>query len=237
MELQAARTVQTYLLPQEAPSPEGFSVDALCVPASEVGGDFYQFFSHDSGDVSFVIGDVSGKGMRAAMLVSLTLGALRSIVLETKEPVQVLTRLNEVLCEEIKDQSFVTCLYGYLDAASGLFSFANAGHLYPYIHSVIPNAWKEVELPLDRFPAGLFPDVHYQVGTIALQPGDSLLLLSDGVVEARNESGEILGDDRLLEILSKASPEDLMGKIALFQGSALQADDITMISVQRLKSP
>lgn len=240
MELQAAKAVQTYLLPREIPRLAGYALDGLCIPASEVGGDFYQFFPDGSGGLSFVIGDVSGKGMKAAMLTSLALGALHSIVKETHEPVAVLSRLNSVLCDEIQDRSFATCLFGHLDPRTGAFTFANAGHLYPYHYSAESGSWEEVLLPLDRFPAGILRDAHYQSGEIVLHCGDVLLLLSDGVVEARNDNGELFGDERLLEILGSAGPRErpqlgayLAGRVASFQGGAQQADDITIMSVQR----
>ena len=240
MELQAAKAVQTYLLPREIPRLEGYALDGLCVPASEVGGDFYQFFSDGSGGLSFVIGDVSGKGMKAAMLTSLTLGALHSIVKDTHEPVAVLSKLNSVLCDEIQDRSFVTCLFGHLDPANGTFSFGNAGHLYPYHYSAESGAWSEIVLPLDRFPAGLLRDARYHGGAVVMKGGDVLLLLSDGIVEARNERRDIFGDELLIKALESAGDRErsqigpyLAGRVASFQGGAQQADDITIMTIHR----
>ena len=214
-EMAAARTVQELLIPQEKMATPGFEVDSIYSPANEVGGDFFHVETYSEG-MLVVIGDVAGKGLKAAMNVSLIMGALR----HTKEhdPAQILESLNRVL---VGTQSFTTCqaLWFGID---GEVTIANAGHLPPYLNS------QEVELP-GGLPLGVIAQVSYEKGRFFLHPGDRVLLLSDGVVEARLPSGELFGFDRLRH-MSQQSAFYLAEAAKAFG----QQDDITVLTVRRL---
>ena len=214
-ELAAARTVQDLLIPQEKLATPGFEVDSVYSPANEVGGDFFHVESVDGG-MSVVIGDVAGKGLKAAMNVSLIMGALRRT--GERSPAKILESLNRVL---VGTQSFTTCQAVWF-GIDGEMVIANAGHLPPYINS------QEIDLP-GGLPLGVLAEISYDEARFFLHPGDRVLLLSDGVVEARQPSGELFGFDRLRN-LSQQSAFYLAEAAKAFG----QQDDITVLTVRRL---
>jgi hypothetical protein len=183
-ELEAARAVQKVLIPNEVPSIPGFSVETVYQPASQVGGDFFQVIPLAVGGALIAIGDVSGKGMPAAMTVSLLVGTLRTLAYYTQSPGEILTAMNRRMLARSQG-GFTTCLVLRLDF-SGALTIANAGHIAPYLdgHEV------EVEngLPLGLAESAAYPEINIQ-----LAPETQLTLLTDGVVEARNGRGELLG--------------------------------------------
>jgi hypothetical protein len=217
-ELAAARTVQELMIPEEKPVTPGFEVDSIYTPATEVGGDFYHIQPMDGG-VLVVIGDVAGKGLRAAMNVSMLIGALRCSV--EQSPARILRFLNQVLAG---GESFTTCQAAWF-AEDGELLVANAGHLPPYLNS------QEVKLP-GELPLGVLPEVNYEEVRLYLHPGDRMLLLSDGVVEARGPSGELFGFERVHN-LSHQSAFYLADTARAFG----QEDDITVVTVRRLARP
>ena len=214
-ELDAARSVQELLIPQEKLATPGFDVDSVYSPANEVGGDFFHVRTEGSDGLMVVIGDVAGKGLKAAMNVSFLMGALRRA--HERSPAKILESLNTVLTGT---ESFTTCQAIWL-GSNGEAVVANAGHLPPYLNS------QEVNLPGD-LPLGVLPQVAYQETHFYLHPGDRLLLLSDGVVEARQPSGELFGFDRV-RYLSNQSAFYLADAAKSFG----QQDDITVLSVRR----
>lgn len=226
-ELEAARLMQRRLVPDELPAIPGCSVEACYHPAAEVGGDFYQVLATPGGAHLVVVGDVSGKGLRAAMTGILVIGALRALAARGLGPAEVLVALNEALLESHSD-GFVTCLCLQLDA-TGEVRIANAGHLAPYrnrphLAGLIPTT---TEIPVDfGFPLGIVPDAEYSETTLELAPGDSLTLMTDGVLEARNAEGELFGFERTRD-LSKQSPEEV-AQAAQAYG---QEDDITVLTL------
>lgn len=238
-ELEAARKVQAYLLPKEPPALSGYRIEGICLPAAEVGGDFYQYYRDESSGLSLVIGDVSGKGLKAAMLTSLILGALQTLIREMRNPAEVLARLNGVLCHEIRDQSFATVLFCHLDPKTGSVTFANAGHLYPFYFRASSGAWSELPPANPALPAGLAPGGSFEAGKILLAPGDRFILMSDGIVEAMSPSGELFGYERLTRAFSVATSEGidlathLMKELKEFSKEAPQADDITLVAIHR----
>jgi phosphoserine phosphatase RsbU/P len=221
-ELEAAREVQQQLVPASLPSQPGFQLRAVYRPAAEVGGDFYQVIDQDDGSFLVAIGDVSGKGLKAAMTSALALGALRALAAEKFAPAQLLERLNrEVL--RAKSGGFITCLCARV-AADGTVTLANAGHLSPYRNG------KEVVLE-PSLPLGVAPDTRYHDAAIRLAPGEVLTLLSDGVIEARNAKRELFGFERTAAI-SCDSAESIAGAAQNFG----QDDDITVLTLERMVS-
>ncbi len=215
-ELAAARTVQELLIPQEKPSTPGFEVDSVYSPANEVGGDFFHIQTVGTDGLIVVIGDVAGKGLKAAMNVSLLMGALRRT--EERSPAKILESLNRVLTGT---ESFTTCQAVWF-GANGEMVIANAGHLPPWLNS------QEINLP-GELPLGVTADLSFQEERFYLHPGDRVLLLSDGVVEARQPSGELFGFDRLRHFSQQSA-----FYLAEAAKSFGQQDDITVLTVRRL---
>ena len=215
-ELAAARSVQELMIPQEKLSTPGFEVDYVYNPATEVGGDFYHVDTTPDGGMLVVIGDVAGKGLKAAMNVSMVMGALRRST--ECSPAKILAQLNRVL---MGNESFTTCQAAWF-GANGELVIANAGHLPPYLNS------QEVVLP-GGLPLGVLPENTYDEVRLYLHPGDRILFMSDGVVEARHDSGELFGFERV---------HNLSNQSAFYIADAAkefgQEDDITVLSVRRL---
>jgi sigma-B regulation protein RsbU (phosphoserine phosphatase) len=217
-ELEAARNMQEVMLPQQIGSTPGFAIEAVYIPAQEVGGDFFRLFPCADESLLLVIGDVSGKGVKAAMLVSLIVGLLQKIVEITREPSGILSDLNTSLSGQTGG-SFATCCCALI-GPDGRLRIANAGHLSPYCHG------RELETP-GGLPLGIAPDTTYDHVDFTLGPGDRVVFLSDGVVEARSKSGELYGFKRLGAI--SIEPADLIAMAAQRFG---QEDDITVLSVE-----
>jgi hypothetical protein len=215
-ELAAARSVQELMIPQEKLQTPGFEVDSIYTPAQEVGGDFFHVETTTDGGLLVVIGDVAGKGLKAAMNVSMLMGALRRT--PDRSPGKILESLNRVL---VGSESFTTCQAAWF-GANGELVLANAGHLPPYLNS------QEIALP-GGLPLGVLPEVSYEEVRLYLHPGDRMLLMSDGVVEARQNSGELFGFDRV---------HNLSNQSAFYIADAAKAfgqeDDITVLTVRKL---
>ena len=214
-ELAAARGVQELLIPQEKLATPGFEVDSVYSPASEVGGDFFHVQTMGSEGLLVVIGDVAGHGLKAAMNVSLLMGALRRGT--ERHPARILESLNRVLSGT---DSFTTCQALWF-GVNGEVVIANAGHLPPYLNS------QEIALP-GSLPLGVLGEITYEESRFFLHPGDRILLLSDGVVEARHPNGELFGFDRIR--LFSQKPAIFLADAAKAFG---QQDDITVLTVRR----
>ncbi|UWZ84537.1 GAF domain-containing SpoIIE family protein phosphatase [Occallatibacter riparius] len=215
-ELQAASTVQQLLLQGASRSIPGFQVEPVYVPASEVGGDFYLVYPTPDGSLIAIVGDVSGKGLTAAMRVALILGALRR---ETSaEPADILGALNNALVAQ-GQLGFTTALCVRIEP-NGEFSLANAGHIPPYIDG------QEFETA-PALPLGLVADQNYETKLARLDPGEQMVLMSDGVPEARSATGELYGFARLPELARE--PAAQIAEIARRYG---QEDDITVLTIR-----
>ena len=214
-ELAAARSVQELLIPQMTKTP-GFEVDSIYNPAAEVGGDFYHVEPTMDGGLLVVIGDVAGKGLKAAMNVSMVMGALRRT--PERSPAKILESLNRVL---IGSDGFTTCQAVWF-APNGEVVIANAGHLPPYLNT------QEINLP-GGLPLGILAEISYEEVRLYVHPGDRLLLMSDGVVEARHAGGELFGFDRVHNLSNQSA-----FYIADAAKSFGQEDDITVLTVRRL---
>lgn len=215
-ELAAARSVQELMIPQEKMATPGYEVDSVYDPAAEVGGDFFHVQGTGSGGMLVVIGDVAGKGLKAAMNVSMLMGALRRI--PEQSPAKVLQALNRVVAGT---DSLTTCQAVWF-GPNGELVIANAGHLPPYLNS------QEVQLP-GALPLGVLAEAEYQEVQLYLHPGDRIMMLSDGVVEARTSTGELFGFERV---------HNLSNQTAFYVADAArefgQQDDITVLTVRRL---
>jgi phosphoserine phosphatase RsbU/P len=217
-EFEAARQVQQVLLPDRLEPCPGFHVDSVYRPADEVGGDFFQQIADGRGGMLIVVGDVSGKGLPAAMIVSMLVGAIRAEADRGTGPAALLLSLNARMRGRTHG-GFVTCLAAHLDA-SGALTIANAGHLSPYRNG------SELELP-GALPLGLLPEADYEEVSLQLKPGDRLMFLSDGVVEAQSRTGELFGFDRTGSLAMRAAHE-----IARAAQDFGQEDDITVVTVE-----
>jgi serine phosphatase RsbU (regulator of sigma subunit) len=216
-ELQAARAVQQVLIPDEIPSVPGFKIESLYRPAGQVGGDFFQILPAARGGVLIVIGDVSGKGMPAAMTVSLLVGTFRTLAHYTVSPGEILAAMNRRMLVRSKD-GFTTCLVLRADA-DGALTMANAGHLPPYCDGE--------ELAVESgLPLGLDAQSSYDETKFALRSGAQLTLLTDGVVEARSTTGELFGFARA-QAWSRKSAEQIVEAARAFG----QDDDITVVTL------
>ncbi len=237
-ELEVARLIQQNFLPKQLPELTGWEVAAHYRPAREVGGDFYDVIPLPDDQVGFVIGDVTDKGVPAALVMAATRSVLRASAQRLVEPAEVLERVNEHLCPDMPAKMFVTCLYGVLEPASGRFRFANAGHDLPYVKT----AGGSVELRARGMPLGLMVGMAYEQKETVLEPGDSLLLHSDGIVEAHDPQGRMYGFPRLKEVVGTQPGggeliDFVLRDLAEHIGpGAEQEDDITMVTVQRAAS-
>ncbi len=215
-ELEAARSVQELMIPHELLKTPGFEVDSVYNPATEVGGDFFHVQPTSDGGLLVVIGDVAGHGLKAAMNVSMLMGAMRRI--PERSPAKILESLNRVLSGS---ESFTTCQAAFF-SANGEVTLANAGHLPPYLNS------QEVNIP-GGLPLGVLAENSYEEIRLYLHPGDRVLLMSDGVVEARHANGELFGFDRVRN-LSNQTAFYIADSAKVFG----QEDDITVLTVRRL---
>jgi phosphoserine phosphatase RsbU/P len=217
-ELAAAREIQRHLVPAELPSNPNYAIEAAYLPALEVGGDFYQVFPQSNGSVMVVIGDVSGKGLKAAMTGAFAIGALDALAAEIPDPPKLLSRLNRELLRG-RDRGFVTCLCLKL-SPDGQMIVSNAGHLSPYRNSG--------ELVCEGGPPlGLFPNLVYLESRFRIDYGDVLTLLSDGVTEATGPKDEEFGDERTKAIICRSAQY-----IAAAAQQFGQSDDITVVKLR-----
>ena len=222
LEVKSAREVQQILVPEEAPAISGLSIASVYRPAEEVGGDFFQVIAMPGGAALIALGDVSGKGLKAAMTVSLIVGTLRTLADYTQSPSEVLLGLNRRLLGRT-DGGFATCVVARIDP-DGETTIANAGHLAPFRD--------REELPVaGSLPLGLAADANYDELIFALHEGETLTFYTDGIVEARNAAGELYGFERLTALLrSDPSVEQMVEQACAFG----QQDDITVFKVTRL---
>ena len=235
-ELEVARRIQEALLPKELPRLHGWRITPHYQPAREVGGDFYDFLPLRDDRLGLVIGDVSGKGVAAALVMANTQSVLRAVSRRDPTPGQLLAEANEVLSAYIPPHMFVTCFYGILDPESGRLQYANAGHNLPY--------WRHQgsahELWATGMPLGLMPGMSYEEKEALLVPGDTILFYTDGFVEAHNSKRKMFGSPRLLSLMNEYTSnltnltEHVLNALARFTGEAPeQEDDITLVTLER----
>ncbi len=221
-ELQSAREIQQVLIPETLPSLDRFAISSAYTPAQEVGGDFFQILPNADGSTIVALGDVSGKGLKAAMNVSMIVGAMRAQAATTSSPVEMLAALNHCMVGRMQG-GFATGVILRLDP-DGTVACANAGHLPLYLNGR--------ELLLDpSLPLGLIPGAEYIETTVHLNPGDQLCVYTDGLLEARNELGELFGFERLHNLFASRPTAQQATEVAVSFG---QDDDITVLILTRL---
>jgi serine phosphatase RsbU (regulator of sigma subunit) len=236
-ELHVARQIQQASLPEAVPALVGWDISPNYRPAREVGGDFYDFLELEDGRLGLVVGDATGKGVPAALVMSTTCGMLRAVTQASDySPGKVLQRVNEALATRIPANMFVTCFYGVLDPKSGSFAYANAGHDLPYVR----RGGDAEELMARGMPLGLMPGMTYEEKEIELEAGEAALFYSDGLVEAHNPEGEMFGFPRLQTLVAEHAQGEplvdfLMEELYSFTGERWeQEDDITLVTLQRV---
>jgi ketosteroid isomerase-like protein len=233
-ELQVARRIQQASLPKEVPQLEGWHIAPYYQPAREVGGDFYDFHLLSEGRLGLVVGDATGKGVPAALVMSTTCGMLRLAAQSYSSPGEMLQRVNEALFPNIPPNMFVTCFYGVLDLSSGSLSYANAGHDLPYLW----HGSDAEELRARGMPLGLMPGMSYEEGEASLREGNCVLFYSDGLVEAHGPKGEMFGFPRLRALVAEHGEARSLGDLLLeelysFTGEEWeQEDDITLLTLR-----
>ena len=235
-ELQVARQIQQELLPESVPELDGWQIATYYGPAREVGGDFYDFVDLSGGRLGLIVGDATGHGMPAALVMATTRGMLRAVVQSLESPGEVLARVNEALAADIPPSTFVTCFYGILDPKSGRFIYANAGHNLPCRR----HNDQADELSARGMPLGLMIGTGYEGKQAVLESGDSILFYSDGLVEAHDPQREMFGFPRLRRLVAEHDAEErslvdiLMDELRSFAGDSWeQEDDITLVTLRR----
>jgi predicted ester cyclase len=236
-ELLVARRIQQASLPKEVPTLEGWQIAPYFRPAREVGGDFYEFFELDDGRLALVVGDATGKGVPAALVMTATCAFLGGVATASgASPGEALARVNEAVLARIPPNMFVTCFYAILEPESGHLIYANAGHNLPCCRHEDTAS----ELVARGMPLGLMPGMSYEEKETVLVPGEGVLFYTDGLTEAHNPQGEMFGTPRLRGLLSERpmSGTDLcttlMEVLESFTGEGWeQEDDITLLTLER----
>jgi phosphoserine phosphatase RsbU/P len=239
-ELNIARDIQMNILPTgypPLPPRDRYDLRALIEPAKEVGGDFYDFFSLDGDRLCFVVADVSGKGVPAALFMAVSMTLLKATARRGLPPEEILARVNDELSHDNQVNMFVTVFCGILDTVTGEVVYANAGHNHPLLMGKSGEA--RYLKTINGLALGVMEDAPYRREELRLEPGDSLFLYTDGVTEAMNTAEELFGDDRLrreLEALAGKDPDAvtavIMGRVKEYAAGAPQSDDITIMVVQ-----
>jgi sigma-B regulation protein RsbU (phosphoserine phosphatase) len=235
-ELAVARRIQEAFIPDSTLERPGVSINAYLAPAQEVGGDFYDFFELDDRHIGFVIGDVAGKGVSAALFMAITRTLVRAIALNGVAPEACLTYVNTLLFPQSLAEVFVTAVYGILDVQTGDFTYTTAGHFPP---SLITSAGEVTSLKrtggLGLCMTGQFD---YQSETVRLNPGDGLFIYTDGVTEASRRDGTQFGEDALQNALEQTRNmstaervASVVSTIVAFTGDAPQSDDLTILAL------
>jgi serine phosphatase RsbU (regulator of sigma subunit)/anti-sigma regulatory factor (Ser/Thr protein kinase) len=238
-ELRVARLIQQTLLPKQLPELPGWNLAAYYQPARAVGGDFYDFIYLSGGRVAIVVGDVTDKGVPAALVMATTRAILRGAAQRLDSPGEVLERANDLMCPDIPRNMFITCLYAILDPASGVLRYANAGHDLPYRR----HGDTLLELRATGMPLGLLPGMRYEEKETELLPGDSVLFYSDGLVEAHNTQREMFSFERVMSLVRQHEGgqgliDRLLRELADFTGPDWeQEDDVMLVALQRSADP
>jgi serine phosphatase RsbU (regulator of sigma subunit)/anti-sigma regulatory factor (Ser/Thr protein kinase) len=235
-ELRVAALIQQTLLPKEVPALPGWEIDAYYRPAREVGGDFYDFLPMSDGRLALVIGDVTDKGVPAALVMATTRSTLRAAAQRWDDPGAVLAEANDVLVAEVPPAMFVTCLFAVLEPETGRLTFANAGHNLPYVRT----ANGVTELRATGMPLGLMPGMEYEVKSTVLPSGAVMLLTSDGIVESHAPDGSMFGFDRLMGLVGGSGTaanltSKILAELDRFCGAGHDPeDDVTIVTVRRV---
>ena len=235
-DLRVARRIQQAALPKEVPPLEGWQITPYYQLAREVGGDFYDFFELEDGRLGLVVGDATGKGVPAALVMASARSMLRAVAQASDSPGDVLRRVNDPLVTDIPTNMFVTCFYAILNPKSGHLVYANAGHDLPYLQ----HGDEAQELRARGMPLGLMPGMSYEEKQMTLLPGDGVVFCTDGLIEAHDAKGEMFGTRHLRRFLSEHPTggtdlcATLIEELRRFTGEGWeQEDDITVLTLRR----
>lgn len=236
-EMRLAAETQINLLPKSIPKVADYQIAGKSIPAKDVGGDYYDFIQVDDNNFAFCLGDVSGKGMSAAMLMSNLQATLRAQILTGVNSTETITRANTLLYQNTDSTKFVTLFLGIINIETNEIKYCNAGHNNPY-HYDTNNQVKELDI--GGLILGFQPDSSYLGGSIPFQPDDLLVLYSDGITEAMNDKNEEFGEERLTGLITKYKREDIyklidriIDEVNKFSGGVPQSDDMTLMIIKR----
>lgn len=237
MELEIARKIQQSLLPQQIPSIASVSISTFSQPAKHVGGDYHDLIELSPDGLGIAIGDVSGKGMPAALMMANVQASIRRYSESSYSPKEIIYRINNSLCpicQYIEEHNFITLFYGILDPESRTLTYSNAGHNYPLLFR--EDGRVRGQLESTGLPCGIMGDASYDEAQIQLEPGDIALFYTDGVTDAMNLDEAVFGEERLMRIVSENSQlnsDNIVSNIQLgltkFVGDAPQYDDLTLM--------
>jgi phosphoserine phosphatase RsbU/P len=238
-ELEIAGNIQRRLLPKQLPALPGYEIDAVARPSKNVGGDYYDILLLSAGKYAFVIADVSGKGVPAALLVSTLHASLHAYIDGATNLAQLVKRLNIVVHGNTEAERFITLFMAILDPADGSVTFVNAGHNFPFLLRTQQSSIQP--LFSTGLPLGMFDGVEYQQETVKLDPSDYLVMYTDGVTEAMNRSMDEYGEKRLRQVMIGSSDKSASGLLAgivadveVFVSGEPQSDDLTMLVLKRV---
>lgn len=237
-ELESAKFIQQSFMPQTFPSSpdQGFSISAKSLAAASIGGDFFDYIEFDKNTIGIAVGDVTGKGVPAALYMARLVSDFRFFTQRNQEPTQVLGELNKVLVERSRRGMFVTFQYGILDASIGKFTYTNAGHI-PFIR-VRKNGNTALLQGAKSIPLGILSDFQIQASTIQLSHGDYIVLITDGIIEAKKKTGKAYSLNRTMKVLSQrkdtceAVVESLIQDVQSFSRGMEQHDDLTILALK-----
>ena len=240
-ELDVAQKIQQSVLPTEFPISDYYEIDGRMQAAREVGGDFYDVLRLENGRIGLSVADVSDKGVPAALFMMSALTLLKGSAIGVGAPGAVLTEVNDLLNEENEAAMFVTLLYAVFDPSNGLLNYANGGHNPPII--VHPDGTSTLLPVTGGIALGVAPKFQYEEGTVILDPGDTIVLYTDGVTEAMNAEGEEFSLDRLRDLFTNVPPRNpketnaaIFEAVRVFAGDTPQSDDITCLACRRSES-
>jgi sigma-B regulation protein RsbU (phosphoserine phosphatase) len=226
------------MLPATCPQVPGFGIAATSIPAREVGGDFFDFIEMGEGKLGLVVGDVTGKSVSGALVMSASRSVFRMLSEEKFTVGDIMIRANKRIKKDIKSGMFVALLYAVLDGRNKILSFCSAGQTQPIYFSSRTRETRLKETLGDRFPLGILDESDYRETRLELASGDRIVFYTDGIVEAMNEKEEIFGFERLLEVVQEARSmnaesllKEILVKVSGFSGGAAQHDDLTVIVV------
>jgi sigma-B regulation protein RsbU (phosphoserine phosphatase) len=236
-EMRLAAEIQLGLLPKTAPEIAGYSIVGTSIPAQSVGGDYYDFIRIDERRLALCLGDVSGKGMPAALLMANLQATLRGQTIVSASARECVSRANRLLVESTSSDKYATLFYGILDLSEHTFQYTNAAH-NPPVH--LRTDGSSTFLKKGGIMLGMLTDIAFETDTVTLAPGDLLVIYSDGITEAFNAADEDFGEERLMEILirHRESPvgrlmEEILSQVRVFMGNAPQSDDMSLLMVRR----
>ena len=240
-ELDVAQRIQQSVLPTEFPISDIYEIDARMLAAREVGGDFYDVLRLENGRIGLSVADVSDKGVPAALFMMSALTLLKGSAIGVGAPGAVLTEVNDLLNEENEAAMFVTLLYAVFNPSNGLLNYANGGHNPPII--VHPDGTSTLLPATGGIALGVAPNFQYEESSVILDPGDTLVLYTDGVTEAMNAEDEEFGLDRLRDLFTNVPPRNpketnaaIFEAVSAFAGDTPQSDDITCLACRRSES-